>query len=137
MRVIIVTTVSIFIVWSNSLNIYILAGKCHIPKISMNFLLNLSVSHLCVGLISCLPTICSAITKYWPHGQIAGIFHGASCAISIWSIAMVSIDRYVAICKTLSYNIWKSKRMVYIIIVCLWIAFSGLHEDGHANRTTN
>ena len=126
MRVIIVTTVSILIVLSNILNIYILAGKCHIPIISKIFLLNSSVSDLCVGLISCLPTIYSAITEYWPYGpvwcQIAGIFHGASCAISIWSIAMMSIDRYVAICKPLSYNRWKSKRMAYITIVCLWIA---------------
>ena len=92
-RLLIVITVSVFIVISNILNICILTRKCHIPKISRMFLLNLSISDLCVGLFSCLPTIYSAVTEYWPYGpvwcQIAGIFHGSSCALSIWSISMV------------------------------------------------
>ena len=119
-RVIIVSTVSILIVLSNILNIYILTAECHIPKISRIFLSSLSVSDLSVGLISCLPTIYSVVTEYWPYGtvwcQIAGVFHGTSCSISIWSICMVSIDRYLAICKPLSYIAWKSKRKAYIII---------------------
>ena len=91
-------------------------------------MLNLSISDLSVGVISCLPTIYSALTEYWPYGpvwcQIAGIFHGTSCAISIWSVAMVSIDRYLASCKPMTYPTWKSTRKAYVVIVCLWtIAF--------------
>ena len=127
-RIIIVTTVSVFIVISNILNICILKRKCHIPKISRMFLVNLSISDLCVGLFSCLPTIYSEVTGYWPYGpvlcQIAGIFYGTSCAISIWSISMVSIDRYLAICKPMAYTSWKSSRKAFIIILCLWtVAF--------------
>lgn len=51
-KVAVVSTVSILIVLSNITNIYILSGKCHIPKISKIFLLNLSISDLFVGLIS-------------------------------------------------------------------------------------
>ena len=123
-RIIIVSTVSILIIISNVLNIYILSRKCHVPKISRVFLLNLSCSDLFVGLISCLPTIYSAVTEYWPYGpvwcQIAGTFHGTSCAISVWSIAMVSIDRYLAICKPMAYTTWKSPRKAYVVIACLW-----------------
>ena len=123
-RIIIVSTVSMCIIISNILNIYILSRKCHVPRISRIFLLNLSFSDLCVGLISCLPTIYSAVTEYWPYGavwcQIAGIFHGTSCAISIWSISMVSIDRYLAICKPMTYATWKSPRKAYVVIACLW-----------------
>ena len=127
-RIIIVTIVSVCIIVSNIFNICILTRKCHIPKISRLFLLNLSISDLCVGLISCLPTIYSAVTEYWPYGtvwcQIAGIFHGTSCAISIWSISMVSIDRYLAICKPMTYPTWKSTRKAFIVIICLWtVAF--------------
>ena len=127
-RFFIVTIVSVFIIISNILNICILTRKCHIPKISRMFLVNLSISDLCVGLFSCLPTLYSAVTEYWPYGavwcQIAGIFHGTSCAISIWSISMVSIDRYLAICKPMTYATWKSTRKAFIVILCLWtVAF--------------
>ena len=123
-RITIVAMVSIFIIISNILNIYILSRKCHVPRISRIFLLNLSFSDLCVGVISCLPTIYSAVWEHWPYGvawcQIAGIFHGTSCAISIWSISMVSIDRYLAICKPMTYATWKSPRKAYAVIAFLW-----------------
>ena len=124
-RIIIVSIVSTFIVVGNTFNIAILSRKCRIPRISRIFLLNLSVSDFCVGLISCLPTVYSAITEYWPYGavwcQISGIFHGTSCAISIWSLSMVAVDRYLAICKPMSYVAWKSSRKAYIVIGCLWV----------------
>ena len=124
LRITIVSTVSIFIIIGNIFNINILSRKCQVPRISRIFLLNLSVSDFCVGLISCLPTVYSAITDYWPYGpvwcQISGIFHGTSCAISIWSISMVSIDRYLAICKPMAYAAWKSQKLAFIVIGCLW-----------------
>ena len=124
-RIVTASTVSTFIIVSNLLNFYILSRKCHVPKISKIFLLNLSFSDLCVGLVSCLPTIYPAVMEYWPYGpvwcQISGIVHGTSCAISIWSIAMVSIDRYLAICKPMTYTRWRSPRKAHIVIACLWI----------------
>ena len=124
-RIMVVSTVSILIIISNLLNLYILSGKCHVPKISKIFLLNLSFSDLCVGLVSCLPTIYTAVTDYWPYGpvwcQISGIVHGTSCAISILSIALVSLDRYLAICKPMTYTRWRSPRKAHIVILSLWI----------------
>ena len=69
-RIIIVTTVSAFVVIISILNICILTRKCHIPKISWIFLLNLSISDLSVGVNSCLPTIYSAVMEYWPYGGL-------------------------------------------------------------------
>lgn len=38
---------------------------------------------------------------------------------------MVSIDRYLAICKPMTYTAWKSSRKAFILILCLWVfAFS-------------
>ena len=123
-KIAVVSTVSVLIVLSNITNIYVLSGKCHIPKISKIFLLNLSISDLFVGLISCIPTIVPSVVGYWPYGaawcQIAGIVHGTSVTISIWSISMISIDRYLAICKPMTYASWKSSRKAYGVIACLW-----------------
>ena len=120
----IVASVSVLIVASNIMNIYVLSKTCHIPKISRIFLLNLSVSDLFVGLISCVPTILPSVTGYWPYGdawcQIAGIVHGTSVTISIWSISMISIDRFLAICKPMTYASWRSSRKAYGVIACLW-----------------
>ena len=123
-KIILVSIISTLIVLSNVLNIYILSRDSNIPKIARIFLLNLSFSDLCVGLISCFPAIYSAIEGYWPYGavwcQLSGIFHGTSCAISIWSISMVSIDRFLAICKPMTYPSWRSSKRAYIVIAILW-----------------
>ena len=123
-KIVTVSIVSICIVLSNILNIHILSRNSQIPRISRLFLLNLSTSDLCVGLISCIPNIYSSVIGYWPYGsvwcQVAGMFHGTSCAISIWSISMVSIERYLAICKPMTYGHWRSSRKAYIVITCLW-----------------
>ncbi|XP_021362405.1 alpha-1A adrenergic receptor-like [Mizuhopecten yessoensis] len=61
----------------------------------------------------------------WPYGpvwcQIAGIIHGTSVTISIWSLSLISIDRYLAIKKPLRYRSLLTVKRTYIIVSCLWI----------------
>jgi hypothetical protein len=48
--------------------------------------------------------------------------HGTSVTISIWSISMVGIDRYIAVVKPFHYQKIMSHAKCYIIITCLWTA---------------
>ena len=128
-RILLITVISVLIIINNIINLYVLEKTPQIPRISCICLKNLSCADLLVGCVSCAPCIGSAILQKWPYGdvwcQIAGITHGCSVTVSIWSLALVSIDRYIAILHPLRYNTLMTTFKCKIIIVCMWI-LSGL-----------
>ncbi|XP_033725114.1 neuropeptide FF receptor 2-like [Pecten maximus] len=124
-KVFFVASISIMIIMTNILNIYVVSSTKQLPRITRICFLNMSCSDLLVGLVSCFP--CSVVVAIggWPYGpvwcQIAGIIHGTSVTISIWSLSLVSIDRYLAIKKPLRYRSLLTVKRTYIIVSCLWI----------------
>lgn len=56
------------------------------------------------------PILCHAI------GSICLI----SCVCSLWSIGAISLNRYVRICKSNSYNKLFSWRLTYFYTFCIW-----------------
>jgi len=125
LKLICITVVSLLIIACNVINLFIVSKTQHIPRITRICLLNLSFSDLLVGLVSCLP--CSVIVGLgrWPYGaawcQIAGIVHGSSVTISILSLSLVSIDRFLAIRKPLKYRYILTVKRTYVIIFGLWL----------------
>lgn len=126
MQFTVVTFVSCMIIGTNVVNLLVLSRTKLIPRIAKISLLNLSASDLMVGLFSCLPCVIPAFTGEWVYGviwcQIAGIMHGTSVTISIWSLSLVSIDRYLAIVKPFHYHQLLSPKKAKIILLCLWAA---------------
>ena len=126
LKPIFVSFISILIVITNIINLIVLYHMKQLPRVSRLFLLNLSFSDLLVGIVACAPSIYSAATDEWPYGavwcQVAGIAHGTSVTISIWSISMVGIDRYIAVTKPFTYTHFKSSRKMYAVIAALWFA---------------
>ncbi len=124
-RTLLITTISVLIIFSNIVNLIVLKITEQIPLIIRICLLNLSFADLFVGLLSCVPCIYPAITGVWPYGavwcQIAGITHGMSVTMSIWSLAFVSVDRYLAILHPLHYNQLMTPFRCKKIIISLWI----------------
>ncbi|ELU03703.1 hypothetical protein CAPTEDRAFT_136526, partial [Capitella teleta] len=88
------------------------------------FLINLSVSDLCVGAVACAPSVYPAWTEHWPYGdiwcQISGVVHGSSVTVSIWSISLVSIDRFFAVTWPLKYSAMVTRYRCGVIILSLW-----------------
>jgi len=120
--IIIVTTI---IIVSNVVNIIIWSRMGGLARVTKFILLNLSVSDVMVGIIACAPAIFPAFTGRWPFGdvwcQVSGVMHSVSCAISIWCISVIGIDRYIAIVWPFRYKQLMSMRNVSIIMTALWI----------------
>ena len=126
LRTIVITFIALAIIFSNIINLVVLRQTKELPQISRTCLMNLGCADMAVGVIVALPCIVPAATGRWPYGrvwcQIAGIVHGMSCAVSIWSLAFVSIDRYLAVTRPLHYvNIMTTQRC-YVILGLLWSA---------------
>ena len=125
LRTIIIVGVSMMITVGNMLNLRILRMTKQIPAISRMCLLNLSCSDLLVGVVACAPCVYPAATGRWPFGaiwcQIAGITHGVSVTVSIWSLALVSVDRYVAIVHPLHYYVYVTEQRCGRVLATLWV----------------
>ena len=97
----IVLVVTIAIIVSNVVNIVVWSRITWIAPVTKFILLNLSMSDILVGSVACAPAVYSVFTGHWPFGvvwcQISGVIHSVSCSMSVWCIAMVGVDRYVAI----------------------------------------
>lgn len=108
-RTVLIGVIGILIVLANILGISVLRITTEIPHIPRICLINLGVADLLVGIIACLPSLAPSILEKWPYGniwcQISGISHGVSITVSIWSILLVSIDRYFAIVHALRYKV--------------------------------
>lgn len=119
-----IIVISCLIICSNIINISVIQKTIQLPRITRICILNLSVSDLLVGLISCFPCIIPAFTGVWPYGevwcQIAGIVHGTSVTISIWSLSLISIDRYFAIVRPLKSRCLLTPQKVISMIAVLW-----------------
>ena len=99
-EVIVMGVVSTCIVLSNVVNLIVLGSlKTSMPWATRLFLINLSISDLLVGVIACAPSVAAALSRRWIYGemwcQVSGVMHGTSVTISIWSISMVGLNRYL------------------------------------------
>ena len=126
LRSAIIFTVSFFIISSNVINLSVLRITEQIPEISRFCLINLSTADLLVGCVSCAPNVITSAINRWIYGvvwcQIAGIMHGSSLAVSIWTLALISVDRYIAILHPLRYNSLITVRRCRIAVGCFWSA---------------
>ncbi|ELU08274.1 hypothetical protein CAPTEDRAFT_220093 [Capitella teleta] len=122
----IIAAVSVSIVLGNLVNLVVLSRVQQMPWAIRCFLLNLSVSDLCVGLIACLPAIYPSIVGDWPYGdafcQVSGVVHGSSVTISIWCISMVGFERYVAAVRPYKYHAWVNDRRCFTTVALMWPA---------------
>lgn len=125
-EVIVILVVSILIIITNVINIYVISSTHYLPRNTKICVLNLSSSDLLVGLVSCLPCMVSTFMGTWPYGevwcQVAGTIHGVSVTISIWSLSLISIDRYLATLKPLLFKKILDKGKIKVCLVLMWCA---------------
>ncbi|XP_033095313.1 beta-2 adrenergic receptor-like [Anneissia japonica] len=93
---------------TNILNMAIIKNNTHISSVTRIFLNSLTVADLCVGIV-CEPFgLASVIANQWPLGQpictVVGCTVNVFCAVSISSLFLISMDRYIAITRPLRYH---------------------------------
>ncbi|XP_071836991.1 orexin/Hypocretin receptor type 1-like isoform X2 [Apostichopus japonicus] len=88
------------------------------------YIVNLAVADLLVSLI-CLPlNAMNGVSMSWFLGQpmckFLGFFTLVSLCVSIYTLMMISVDRYLAICRPLKFQI--SATRVVVVVIIIWVA---------------
>ena len=126
LKTIIVVIITLLIISTNFINLIVLYRMHQLPRVARMFLLNLSFSDLLLGIIACGPAMYTTAKDVWPFGdfwcQFAGVIHGVSITISIWSIAVIGVDRYIAVTKPFIYATLRASAKFYVILVVQWFA---------------
>ena len=116
--------ISTAIIASNIVNLLVWSRVQGVSRTTRVFLLNLTTSDLLVGVIACASSVYPTFSGRWPYGsvwcQISGVVHGASVTISIWSISMIGIDRYMAVTRPHTYRHLAFVRGSGSVVVVLW-----------------
>ncbi|XP_064615846.1 beta-3 adrenergic receptor-like [Liolophura sinensis] len=120
----VVLLVSVTIILSNLLNFVILWTIKNISPVTKVFLINLTTADFCTGLIGCLPAIAPAINGTWPYGaiwcQISAIVHGSCSTVSIWSVGVIGVERYIATSYPVFYKNKMTQKRSLGIVCLLW-----------------
>lgn len=112
------------IIFSNIINIHMLRKSHELQLFSRVLLINLSVAGLINGFLVCLPGLITSALNKWPFGIIycalSSISHGSSSSVTIWCLAAISMDRYVAMHHPVFYRNSNKTRVAAVAIVFFW-----------------
>lgn len=92
--------------------------------ITNSFIFNLAATDLLLSVL-CMPfVLVSSIQGIWVFGEvmcvITGFLLSVFCITSILTLALVAIDRYLAICRPLKYCTLVTHRSCLMMIVYVW-----------------
>lgn len=101
LRTCLIIIISFLIMSGNVLGVTVLSITRQIPYIPRLCLINMSFADFSAGSFSCLPATVASILNRWPYGdvwcQVSGVIHSVSLTNSMYSIVLISLDRYFAI----------------------------------------
>uniref|UniRef100_A0A8R1Y1B1 G_PROTEIN_RECEP_F1_2 domain-containing protein n=1 Tax=Onchocerca volvulus TaxID=6282 RepID=A0A8R1Y1B1_ONCVO len=92
-------------------------------------LLNLAIADLLRSLICIPPTLMSEISQCWLLGpyvcKFAAYLQPVTVCASAYTLVLIALERYYAICRPLELMIWLSKRRLFVLISFVWfVAFA-------------
>ncbi|XP_033632132.1 cholecystokinin receptor-like [Asterias rubens] len=109
----------------NILVLVTLAQDKRMRTVTNMFLLSLAFSDLLFG-IFCMPfTVVGNMLGRFVFGavicKIVPYIQGISVTVSVWTMVVISLERYHAICNPLSSRVWQTKAHAYKAIVGVWM----------------
>ncbi|XP_039432438.1 cholecystokinin receptor type A-like [Culex pipiens pallens] len=108
----------------NSLVILTLVQNKRMRTITNLFLLNLAVSDLFLG-VFCMPfTLVGTLLRDFVFGEVMckllPYLQASSVAVSAWTLVIISVERYYAICHPLRSRRWQTLSHAYRLIGLIW-----------------
>ncbi|VBB32872.1 unnamed protein product [Acanthocheilonema viteae] len=92
-------------------------------------LFNLAVADLLRSIICIPPTLMSEISQCWllgPHiCKFAAYLQPVTVCASAYTLALIALERYYAICRPLESMVWLSKRRLLALISFVWLTSFG------------
>ncbi|XP_014663613.1 PREDICTED: alpha-1A adrenergic receptor-like [Priapulus caudatus] len=112
------------------------------------YIVSLSVADLLVGIVVLPFSATYEILGDWVFGSALCVFWTAFdvlvCTASICNLVVISLDRYLAISRPMSYHKWNTKRCAAMMITCVWVLATvicitplfgfGVREQGIRNQ---
>ena len=115
----------------NSLVVYVILSKKTMRTVINLCLLNLAIADLAF-LVICPPfTAYSMATEWWSFGEAAckqmHYLLNVTVYVTIYTLVLIAIIRYLAICHSLQTIHFRTKRNMTFITVMIWIVFLALN----------
>ena len=128
------TIVSIFIIFGNSVCLFIIRRTRNIgmKDTTKVFMISMTFADLAQGIIGAVPATISAGLGYFPGGStsLLCLYHSTilySLALnSCCSLLAVTVERYIAIVYPLRHPVLVTVRRSKLVVVSIWFMFQGL-----------
>ncbi|KAH9491562.1 hypothetical protein Btru_030671 [Bulinus truncatus] len=108
-------------------NAFVFVVFCKRKSISMSnrFVANLTIGN-CLNTVFVMPfALASLITKEWVFGTFwcmaTGFLMNVIVSASIFTLVVISIDRYCAVVTPLHYSMRLTSRRCTLLIICVWV----------------
>ncbi|XP_072015793.1 orexin receptor type 2-like [Amphiura filiformis] len=116
----------------------------HMRTVTNYYIVNLAVADILVSII-CLPaTVTLDVSESWFFGDrlctFIPYFQNVSVAVSVYTLMMIAVDRYLAICRPLKFQT-SATRTISVIIIVWTVSFvimipDAIVHDTQANKAT-
>ena len=112
-------------VTGNSSVLHVIRTQKKLKAIPNCFIFNLAVADLSFALTSMPMLLITAVAKGWILGGIlcnlSGFLNTFLCSASIWTLVMISINRFFAVKKASQFKAIFSKRNALFLIAFIWL----------------
>ncbi|XP_031849865.1 tachykinin-like peptides receptor 86C [Nomia melanderi] len=112
----------------NVIVIWIVLAHRRMRTVTNYFLVNLSVADLMMSLLNCAFNFTFLLNSSWPFGVIYCTINNfvahLTVASSVFTLVVISVDRYMAIMRPLKHRI--SRKMTVMTMILIWTIGSAL-----------
>jgi len=112
---------------ANSFVVFIVLKYKNLHSVTNYFLVNLSVADLLVTLV-CMPIAVAFFLapKVWLMGEtmwkLTGYLQGVAAGASVYTIATMSVDRYLVVRSSMSCRkVLDNRRIAVVVLISLWV----------------
>uniref|UniRef100_A0A914V731 G-protein coupled receptors family 1 profile domain-containing protein n=1 Tax=Plectus sambesii TaxID=2011161 RepID=A0A914V731_9BILA len=118
------TTIFCLSVVGNSVVIVTIVQQRTMRTITNLYLLNLAITDLLLSVICMPPTLVSSLVYCWIFGpilcKVIAYLQPVAVAASAYTLAVIAIERYYAICRPLHSRLWQTKGHAAVMISLVW-----------------
>lgn len=123
-RIALYSIIFLLTVVGNVLVVVTLVQNKRMRTVTNLFLLNLAISDLLLG-VFCMPvTLVGSLLRKFVFGSalcyLLPFFQGVSVSVSVWTLVVISLERYFAICRPLHSRRWQTVSHAYRMIAAIW-----------------
>ncbi|CAJ0580669.1 unnamed protein product, partial [Mesorhabditis spiculigera] len=112
-------------VLGNCLVIVVISTQRAMRSITNIYLMNLAVSDLLLSVVCMPPTLVITVMNCWMFGAIMckllAYLQPVVVTASAYTLAVIAIERYYAICRPLHSRIWQTRSHAYFMISLVWL----------------